>query len=125
MSEEITREKVIDYLSQLPVIEMAGLVKELEEKWGVSAAPQLIPGIQDAPKEEVPEQTEFDVILTSYGEKKIDVIKAIRPILDVGLKEAKEAVEGVPTTVREGVSKNDAEAVKAALEGAGGTVEVK
>ena len=124
---EINKEQVVDYLSNLPVIQIAELVKELEEKWGVSAAPVAIAGgaAPAAAAEAVEEKTEFDVILADGGEKKINVIKAVREITGLGLKEAKDLVEGAPKTVKEGVSKDDAAEMKKKLEEAGAKVEVK
>lgn len=124
---EITKEQVVDYLSNLPVIEIAGLVKELEEKWGVSAAPVAIAGAGGAPAAEAAaeEQTEFDVILADGGAKKIQVIKVVREITSLGLKEAKELVEGAPKPIREAVSKEEAAELKKKLEEAGAKVEVK
>jgi large subunit ribosomal protein L7/L12 len=124
---EITREQVVDYLSNLPVIQIAELVKELEEKWGVSAAPVAVaaaaaPGAAAAPVEE---QTEFDVILADAGASKINVIKAVREITSLGLKEAKDLVEGAPKTIREGIGKEEAQDIKKKLEAAGAKVEVK
>ena len=123
-----TREEVIDYLSNLTVLEIADLTKALEEKWGVSAAAAVAvaaPGAGggDAPQEE--EQTEFDVILNGHGGKKIPVIKAVRAITGLGLKEAKALVDGAPKPIKEGVSKEEAEALKTQLEEAGASVEVK
>ena len=125
---EITREQVVDYLSNLPVIQMAELVKNLEEKWGVSAAPVAVAGAMVPAAEAaapVEEQTEFDVILADVGASKINVIKAVREITSLGLKEAKELVEGAPKPVREGVGKEEAEETKKKLEAAGAKVEVK
>lgn len=123
---DISKEQVVDYLSALPVMEIAGLVKELEEKWGVSAAPVAVAGAAGgAVAEAVEEQTEFDVILTGAGAKKIAVIKVVREITGLGLKEAKDMVEGVPKSIREGISKDDAAELKKKLEGAGAEVEVK
>ena len=123
---DINKEQVVEYLSSLPVIEIAGLVKELEEKWGVSAAPVAVAGGgAAAPAEEVEEQTEFDVILTEVGGSKIQVIKAVREITSLGLKEAKEMVEGAPKAIREGVGKDEADETKKKLEAAGAKVEVK
>jgi large subunit ribosomal protein L7/L12 len=124
---EISKEQVVDYLSALPVLEIANLVKELETKWGVSAAPVAMaggaaPGAAAAPVEE---QTEFDVILAGSGAQKIQVIKVVREITGLGLKEAKDLVEGVPKPIREGVSKEQAAELKKKLEEAGATVEVK
>jgi large subunit ribosomal protein L7/L12 len=126
---EVTKEQVVDYLSNLPVIQIAELVKELETKWGVSAAPVAIAGaggggaaVAAAPAEE---QTEFDVILADGGANKIQVIKAVREITNLGLKEAKDLVDGAPKPVLEKVSKEDAEKAKAQLEEAGASVELK
>jgi large subunit ribosomal protein L7/L12 len=124
---EITREQVVDYLSSLSVMDVAELTKELEEKWGVSAAPVAVAGAvaADGGGEAAEEQTEFDVELTSFGEKKINVIKAIREITSLGLKEAKDLVESAPKVVKDAVSKEEAEEVKKKLEEAGATVTVK
>jgi large subunit ribosomal protein L7/L12 len=123
---EITKEQVVDYLSALPVMDIANLVKELETKWGVSAAPvAMAGGAPAAAAAEVEEQTEFDVILTGAGATKIQVIKVVREITSLGLKEAKDLVEGVPKPIREGVSKEQANDIKKKLEDAGATVEVK
>ena len=126
---EITREAVVDYLSQMPVIELAGLIKTLEDKWGVKAAPVAIAGVAGpaaaAPVEKKAEQTEFDVVLAASGANKIQVIKAIREITGLGLKEAKDLVEAAPKTVKEAVSKADAEEMKKKLTEAGATVELK
>lgn len=125
---EITKDQVVDFLSNLPVIEIAGLVKELETKWGVSAAPVAIAGGGGggaAAAPEVEEQTEFDVILADGGASKITVIKVVRELTSLGLKEAKELVEGAPKPVKEGVSKEEAADIKKKLEEAGAKVEVK
>lgn len=126
---EITKEQVVDYLSALPVLEIANLVKELETKWGVSAAPVAIAGGAGgggaAAAAEVEEQTEFDVILAGAGAQKIQVIKVVREITGLGLKEAKDLVEGAPKPLREGVNKEQAAELKKKLEDAGATVEVK
>jgi large subunit ribosomal protein L7/L12 len=124
---EVTKEQVVDYLSNLPVIQIAELVKELESKWGVSAAPVAMagPGGPAAAAAVVEEKTEFDVILADGGANKIQVIKAVREITNLGLKEAKDLVEGAPKLVKEGVGKDEAEEVKKKLEGAGAKVEVK
>jgi large subunit ribosomal protein L7/L12 len=122
----VTKEDVLEYISGLSVLELSELVKEFEEKFGVSAQPVAVAGGAaaggDAGGEE---KTEFDVIITDAGAKKIGVIKVIRGLTGLGLKEAKEAAESLPSTVKEGVSKEDAEAAKAELEEAGATVEVK
>jgi len=125
---EVTKEQVVDYLSNLPVIQIAALVKELEEKWGVSAAPVAVAGGGGgaaAPAAAVEEKTEFDIILADGGANKIQVIKAVREITNLGLKEAKDLVEGAPKPVKEGVGKDEAEEIKKKLEGAGAKVEVK
>ena len=120
-------EQLVDDLSQLTVIEAAELSKLLEDKWGVSAAAPVAvaaaaPADGAAAEEE---KTEFDLILVSFGEKKINVIKEVRAITGLGLKEAKDLVEGVPNAVKEAVTKEEAEEIKEKLEGAGATVEVK
>jgi large subunit ribosomal protein L7/L12 len=126
---EITREQVVDYLSNLPVIQIAELIKELENKWGVKAAPAAVAvaagpaAAAEAPK--VEEKTEFDVVLATAGANKIQVIKAVREITGLGLKEAKDLVEGAPKTVKEGVNKDDAAKMKEKLTAAGATVELK
>ncbi|HWY85895.1 MAG TPA: 50S ribosomal protein L7/L12 [Gemmataceae bacterium] len=120
-------QKLVDDLSQLTVLEAADLAKMLEEKWGVSAAAAVAvaagPGAAAAAPAE--EKTEFTVMLTSHGEKKIEVIKEVRALTGLGLKEAKELVEAAPKAVKEGVSKDEAEKVKAQLEKAGAKVELK
>ena len=122
-------EKIVDQLSGLTVIEAAELSKLLEEKWGVSAAaPIAIAAAGPAAGAEaaaIEEQDSFDVILASYGEKKINVIKEVRALTGLGLKEAKDLVEGAPNPVKEAVDKEEAEKVKQQLEAAGATVEVK
>jgi large subunit ribosomal protein L7/L12 len=124
---DITREQVVDYLSNLPVIQIAEMIKDLENKWGVKAAPAAVAvaagPVAVAPVKE--EQTEFDVILAAAGANKIQVIKAIREITGLGLKEAKDLVEAAPKTVKEAVSKADAEEMKKKLTEAGATVELK
>jgi large subunit ribosomal protein L7/L12 len=127
---EITREAVVDYLSNLPVIQIAELIKTLEDKWGVKAAPVAVaagpaaagPAAAAAPVEE---KTEFNVELKEAGGNKIAVIKVVREITGLGLKEAKDMVEGAPKTVKESVSKADAEEMKKKLEDAGAKVELK
>jgi large subunit ribosomal protein L7/L12 len=123
----VTKEDVIQFIASMSVLELSELVKELEEKFGVSAAAPMAmmaagPAAAAAPVEE---KTEFDVILTAHGEKKINVIKEVRAITSLGLKEAKDLVESCPKPVKEGISKADAEKIKAQLEGAGATVEIK
>ena|SRR6476659_3471422 len=124
---ELTKEQVVDYLSALPVLEIANLVKELETKWGVSAAPVAVAGVGGGAAAAAPveEKTEFDVILTGAGANKIQVIKVVREITSLGLKEAKDLVEGAPKPIREGASKDQAAEIKKKLEEAGATVEVK
>ncbi len=124
----ITKEDVIEYISNLSVLELSELVKEFEEKFGVSATPTVVAGGAAAGGEAggaAEEKTEFDVVLTSAGAKKINVIKAVRAITGLGLKEAKEAVENTPTKIKEGVSKDEAEEIKKQLEEAGASVEIK
>lgn len=124
---DITKDQVIDWLSNLTVLQIADITKELEDKWGVSAAAAVaVAGPAGGGGEAaVEEQTEFDVVLTSAGPKKIPVIKAVRELTGLGLKEAKAAVDGAPHTLKEGVSKEEAEAVKAKIEDAGGSAEIK
>jgi len=118
--------KIVDTLSELTVIEAAELSKLLEEKWGVSAAaPAAAAAAPAAGGEAAAEKTEFDVILTAMGEKKINVIKEVRGITGLGLKEAKDLVESAPKAVKEGVAKAEAEELKAKLEAAGASVELK
>ena len=123
---EITREQVVDYLSNLPVMQIAELVKTLEDKWGVSAAPVAVAAVGAAPAAAVVEEkTEFDVILAEAGANKINVIKVVREITALGLKEAKDLVEGAPKAIKEAIGKEEAEDIKKKLEGAGAKVEVK
>jgi large subunit ribosomal protein L7/L12 len=120
-------QKIVDELSKLTVLEAADLAKLLEEKWGVSAAAAVAvaaaPG--GAAAAPVEEKTEFTVVLASFGEKKIDVIKEVRAVTGLGLKEAKDLVEGAPKPIKEGVSKEEAEKIKGVLEKAGAKVELK
>jgi len=124
---DITREQVVDYLSNLPVIQIAEMIKDLENKWGVKAAPAAVAAVAAPAAAAVvkEEQTEFDVVLANAGANKIQVIKAIREITGLGLKEAKDLVEAAPKTVKEAVSKADAEDMKKKLTEAGATVELK
>jgi large subunit ribosomal protein L7/L12 len=125
---EITRDQVVDYLSNLPVIQIAELVKELETKWGVSAAPVMVGGGGGggaAPAAAVEEKTEFTVVLADGGANKINVIKAVREITALGLKEANDLVEGAPKPIKENIGKEEAEDIKKKLEAAGAKVEVK
>ena len=119
-------EKLVDELSKLTVIEAAELATKLEDTWGVSAAaPVAMATVAGDAGEAAEEKDSFDVILTSYGEKKINVIKAVRAITSLGLKEAKDLVEGVPNAVKEGCQKGEAEEIKGKLEAEGATVELK
>lgn len=122
----ITQDQVVDYIKNLKLGDVKTLIETLENELGVEAsAPVMMGAMPGAAAEEVEEQTEFDVILTSFGAKKIAVIKAVRAITSLGLKEAKAVVEAVPSPIREGVSKDEAEEVKAKLEAAGASVEIK
>jgi large subunit ribosomal protein L7/L12 len=121
----ITKEDVLEFISNLSVLELSELVKEFEEKFGVSAQPTVVAGGAAVVAEAVEEKTEFDVIIKDSGDKKINVIKVIRELTGLGLKEAKDAAEQTPSTIKEGISKADAEAAKAKLEEAGAKVEIK
>jgi large subunit ribosomal protein L7/L12 len=123
----VSRQEIKEALGKMPVMELVGLIKELEEEWGVSAAaPVAVVAAAGGATAAVAEvQTEFNVIMTAFGENKVGVIKAIRTITGLGLKEAKDLVEGVPSTVKEGVSKDEAAKIKKDLEDAGAKVEVK
>jgi len=127
MAANISKEDVIEYISNMTVLELSELVKELEEKFGVSAAAPVAVAAAPAAQaqEEAVEKTEFDVVLTGVGDKKIQVIKVVRSITGLGLKEAKALVDGAPGPVKEGVPKDEAEGIKTQLEEAGATVEVK
>jgi large subunit ribosomal protein L7/L12 len=127
---DVTKEQVVDFLSQMSVLDLAALTKELEDKWGVKAAPVAVaaaPGGAAAGGAAAPaaEQTEFTIVLTDAGANKIGVIKAVREVTNLGLKEAKDLVDGAPKTVKEGVSKADAEGIKKKLTEAGAKVDVK
>lgn len=124
---DITKEQVIEFVKQMSVLELAEMVKELEEVFGVSAAaPVAVAAAGPAAGEAAAEEkTEFDVVLTAIGEKKINVIKVVRAITGLGLKEAKDLVDGTPNTVKEGASKEEAEGLKSQLEEAGASVELK
>ena len=122
----ITKEELFEYIEGLSVLELNELVKEFEERFGVSATPMVVPGAAGGEAGgAAEEQTEFDVVLTSPGAKKINVIKVVREVTGLGLKEAKEAVDNAPTTIKEGVSKEEAEELKKKFEEAGATVEIK
>lgn len=129
MATKISKDDVIEFISNMTVLELADLVKELEEKFGVSAAaPVAVAGPAAAEKVEQAEEeekTEFDLVLTAIGDKKIQVIKVVRSVTNLGLKEAKELVEAAPSKVKEGIAKEDAENIKAQLEEVGATVEVQ
>ena len=126
---DITKDDVIEFIANMSVLELSELVKEMEEKFGVSAAApvaMMAAGPADAGGgEAAEEQTEFDVVLTAHGDKKIQVIKEVRAITGLGLKDAKELVDSVPKPVKEGVPKDEAEKIKSQLEEAGAQVEVK
>ena len=124
----ITKDQVIDFIANMSVLEMSELVNEMEEKFGVSAAAASVaaaPTSAGATESATEEKTEFDVILTSFGDKKINVIKEVRGITGLGLKEAKEAVEAAPKAIKEGASKEEAEEIKKKLEEAGASAEIK
>lgn len=123
----LNKDEVIDFLSNMTVMEIADLVKELEDKWGVSAAAPVAVAAGGAAggAAAAEEKTEFDVILASAGDKKINVIKEVRGITGLGLKEAKDLVEGAPKPVKEGIPKEEADKIKEALEKAGAKVEIK
>ena len=129
MSNQITKEDVVAFIEGMTVLELSALVKELEEKFGVSAAAPVMmaagaaPGAAAAAPAE--EQTEFSAILTGFGAEKIQVIKVVRAITGLGLKEAKDLVEGVPKPIKEAVAKDEAASIKKKIEEVGGTVEVK
>lgn len=126
----VTKEDVVEFISNMSVLELAGLIKEFEEKFGVSAAaPVAVAAAASAgdggAAAAAEEKTEFTVVLATAGDKKINVIKEIRAITALGLKEAKDLVEGAPQTIKEGVSKDEANDIKTKIEAAGGTVEIK
>ena len=121
-SEKITA--IVETIKGLTILELNELVKAVEEEFGVSAAPVAAVGVA-APVAAVEEKTEFDVVLASFGAKKLDVIKVVRELTGLGLKDAKDLVEAVPKTLKEGVSKDEAEKIKEALVAAGATVEIK
>lgn len=123
----VTKEQVVEFISNMSVIDLADFVKELEDKFGVSAAAPVAMAAGPAVAEAAPaeEQTEFAVILNDGGDKKVQVIKVVRELTNLGLKEAKALVDGAPAPVKEGVSKEEAESIKAKLEEAGGSAEIK
>ena len=122
-SEKITA--ILDEIKSLTILEVADLVKALEKEFGVSAALVAAVAVGGAAAPAAEEKTEFDVVLASFGDKKLDVIKAVREITGLGLKEAKELVEGAPKTVKEAVAKDEAEKIKETLTAVGATVEIK
>jgi large subunit ribosomal protein L7/L12 len=126
---EITKDDVVKFIEGMTVLELSALVKELEEKFGVSAAAPMMAAVAvgggAAPAAAAEEQTEFNAILTGFGADKIQVIKVVRAITSLGLKEAKDLVEGVPKPIKEGVSKDEAADIKKKIEAVGGTVEIK
>lgn len=122
----VTKEQVVEFIENMSVLELAELVKELEDKFGVSAAaPMAVAAAPAAGGEAAAEKDEFDVVLTAIGDKKINVIKTVRAITGLGLKEAKEMVDGVPSTVKEAASKDESADIKKQLEEAGASVELK
>ena len=128
MSDKITKDDVVKFIEGMTVLELSALVKELEEKFGVSAAAPMMAAVAAggaAPAAAAEEKTEFDAILTGFGAEKIQVIKVVRAITNLGLKEAKDLVEGVPKPIKEGVSKDEAADIKKKIEEVGGTVEIK
>ena len=126
---DLSKEQVVDFLSKMSVMDLAALTKELEDKWGVKAAPVAVaaaaPAAGGGAAAPAAEQTEFTVVLKEAGAKKIEVIKAVRELTQLGLKEAKDLVDGAPKIVKEGVAKADSEAMKKKLEDAGAKVEIK
>jgi large subunit ribosomal protein L7/L12 len=123
----VSKDEILEAIGNMTVLEVVDLIKAMEEKFGVTAAAAMVAGPAAAAAEAAPveEQTEFNFILTSFGANKVSVIKSVRALTGLGLKEAKDAVEGVPTTLKEAISKAEAEAAKKELEEAGATVEIK
>ena len=121
----LTKEDIINAVADMSVMEVAELIEAMEEKFGVSAAAAVVAGPAGAGEAAVEEQTEFDLVLTAAGDKKVNVIKVVREITGLGLKEAKGAVDGAPATIKEAMSKDDAEEAKKKLEEAGASVELK
>lgn len=125
---DIKKDDVIEFIANMSVLELSEMVKEMEEKFGVSAAApvaMMAAGPADGGAEKADEKTEFDVILTAFGDKKIQVIKEVRAITGLGLKDAKALVDGAPAPVKEGIAKDEAEKIKSQLEDAGAQIEVK
>lgn len=128
MTNKITKDDVIKFIEGMTVLELSELVKELEEKFGVSAAaPVAVAQVSAAPEQaaQAEEKTEFNAVLTGFGDQKIQVIKVVRALTGLGLKEAKDLVDGVPKPIKEGVSKEEAADIKKKIEEVGGTVEIK
>ena len=128
MSNQITKEDVVKFIEGMTVLELSALVKELEEKFGVSAAAPMMATVAvagGAPAAAAEEKTEFNAVLTGFGAEKIQVIKVVRAITSLGLKEAKDLVEGVPRPIKESISKDEAADIKKKIEEVGGTVEIK
>jgi len=128
MSNQITKEDVVKFIEGMTVLELSALVKELEEKFGVSAAAPMMAAVAvggGAPAAAAEEQTEFNAVLTGFGAEKIQVIKVVRAITALGLKEAKDLVEGAPQPIKESISKDEAADIKKKIEAVGGTVEIK
>ena len=127
MSNQITKEDVVKFIESMTVLELSALVKELEEKFGVSAAAPMMAAVAVAggATAAAEEKTEFDAVLTGFGAEKIQVIKVVRAITSLGLKEAKDLVEGVPRPIKESISKDEAADIKKKIEEVGGTVEIK
>ena len=127
MSNQITKEDVVKFIESMTVLELSALVKELEEKFGVSAAAPMMAAVAVAggATAAAEEKTEFNAVLTSFGAEKIQVIKVVRAITALGLKEAKDLVEGVPQPIKESISKDEAAEIKKKIEEVGGTVEIK
>ncbi len=121
----VTKEEILEAVANMTVMEVVDLIEAMEEKFGVTAAVAVAAGPAAAGAAAAEEKTEFTVVMTSFGENKVNVIKAVRAITGLGLKEAKDMVEGVPSTIKEGVSKDEAEGVKKQLEEAGAQVELK
>ena len=123
----VSKEEMLDTIANMTVMEIVDLISAMEEKFGVSAAAAVAAAPAAAPVESaaIEEQTEFDVIMTSFGDKKVNVIKVVRAVTGLGLKEAKDLVEGVPSSIKEAVSKDEAESIKKQLEEAGASVDIK
>ena len=121
----LTKEQILDAIAEMSVMDVVALIEAMEEKFGVTAAAPVAVAAAAAPAEAAEEKTEFDVVLSSFGDNKVGVIKVIRAVSGLGLKEAKDLVEGAPSTIKEGVAKEEAEGMKKQLEEAGASVELK